>query len=225
FMEYLVNISKRRTFWSLNEAILKITILITNTPYPSRKIQPEYGVSTSIGYGVSNFLSNTAYSFKLINTAYPLPLDTAYRSSGTETEILCMTRSSTNELFTPYKEPEREFRSSRRHFKSLSLDELRSPDFNLFSDQEYSEEEEAKAMAETMEQYMSKTRTDYGSGVARPKIEEKDSFELKGQFLKELRENTFSGSDNEDANEHIEKVLKIVDLFHVPNITEDQLML
>ncbi|GJZ18909.1 hypothetical protein Tco_0555499 [Tanacetum coccineum] len=92
----------------------------------------------------------------------------------------CMTRSSTNKLFTPYKEPEQEFRSSRRHFKSLSLDELRSPDFNLFSDQEYSEEEEAEAMAETMEQYMSKTQTDYGSGVARPKIEEKDSFELKG---------------------------------------------
>ncbi|GJY08137.1 hypothetical protein Tco_0375191 [Tanacetum coccineum] len=121
-----------------------------------------------------------------------------------------MTKSLTNELFTPYKEPEREFRSSRRHFKSLSLDELRSPDFNLFSDQEYSEDEEVKAMTETMEQYMSKTRTDYRSGVARPKIEEKDSFELKGQFLKELRENTFSGSDNEDANEHIEKVLEII---------------
>ncbi|GJZ87962.1 reverse transcriptase domain-containing protein [Tanacetum coccineum] len=113
----------------------------------------------------------------------------------------------------------------RRHFKSLSLDKLRSPDFNLFSYQEYLEEEEAEAIAETMEQYISKTRTDYGLGVARPKIEEKDSFELKGQFLKELRENTFSGSDNEDANEHIEKVLKIVDLFHVPNITKDQLML
>ncbi|GJW75390.1 NADH dehydrogenase subunit 6, mitochondrial [Tanacetum coccineum] len=112
-----------------------------------------------------------------------------------------MTRSSTNELFTPYKEPEREFLSSRRHFKTLSLDELRSPDFNLLSDQEYLEEEEAEAMAETMD------------------------FELKGQFLKELGENTFSGLDNEDANEHIEKVLKIVDLFHVPNITVDQLML
>ncbi|GJT39626.1 hypothetical protein Tco_0939491 [Tanacetum coccineum] len=37
----------------------------------------------------------------------------------------------TTKLFTPYKEPEREFRSSRRHFKTLSLDELRSPDFNL----------------------------------------------------------------------------------------------
>ncbi|GJT65046.1 mitochondrial proton/calcium exchanger protein-like protein isoform X1 [Tanacetum coccineum] len=76
-------------------------------------------------------------------------------------------------------------------------------------------------MAETMEQYMSKTRTDYGSGVARPKIDNKDQFELKGQFLKELRENTFSGWDNEDANEHIEKFLKIVDLFHVPNITQE----
>ncbi|GKE81805.1 hypothetical protein Tco_1551805, partial [Tanacetum coccineum] len=42
---------------------------------------------------------------------------------------------------------------------------------------------------------------------------------------KELRENTFSGSDNEDVNEHIEKVLEIVNLFHVPNITVDQLML
>ncbi|GJW94438.1 hypothetical protein Tco_0174110, partial [Tanacetum coccineum] len=112
-----------------------------------------------------------------------------------------------------------------RHFKTLSLDELRSPDFNLLSDQEYSEEEEEEAMAETMEQYISKTRTGYGSGVAMPKIDNKDQFELKGQFLKELRENTFSSLDNEDANEHIEKVLEIVDLFHVPNITVDQLML
>ncbi|GKC48401.1 hypothetical protein Tco_1066123 [Tanacetum coccineum] len=38
-MEYLVNISKMRAFWSLNEDILKITILTTNTPYPLRKIR------------------------------------------------------------------------------------------------------------------------------------------------------------------------------------------
>ncbi|GJX58947.1 hypothetical protein Tco_0290337 [Tanacetum coccineum] len=76
-----------------------------------------------------------------------------------------------------------------------------------------------------MEQYMRKTQADYGLGVARPKIEDKDNFELKGQFLKELRTNTFSGSDHEDANEHIEKVLEIVDLFHIPNITIDQVML
>ncbi|GKD39334.1 mitochondrial proton/calcium exchanger protein-like protein isoform X1, partial [Tanacetum coccineum] len=88
-----------------------------------------------------------------------------------------------------------------KHFKTLSLDESRSPDFDLFSDQEeYSKEEVAKTMAETMEQYMS-------------------------QFLKELHDNTFSGSDHEDANIHIEKVLEIVDLFYIPNITIDQVML
>ncbi|GKG23632.1 hypothetical protein Tco_0391668, partial [Tanacetum coccineum] len=76
-----------------------------------------------------------------------------------------------------------------------------------------------------MEQYMSKTQADYGSGVAKPKIEDNDNFEQKGQFLKELRTNTFSGSDHEDANEHIEKVLEIIDLFHIPNITIDQVML
>ncbi|GKD77295.1 hypothetical protein Tco_1339916 [Tanacetum coccineum] len=135
-MEYLVNISKRRAFWSLNEDILKITILKTNTSYPSRKIRriracthqrpqrnkAQYAVSRRSQYAVSKI----------------------------------------------------------RHFKSLSLEELRSPDFNLFSDQEHSKEEEAETMAETMEQYMNKTRMDYGSGVARPKIEEKDSFEMKG---------------------------------------------
>ncbi|GJS81638.1 zinc finger, CCHC-type containing protein [Tanacetum coccineum] len=96
-----------------------------------------------------------------------------------------MTRSSTNELFTTYKEPEREFRSSRRYFKTLSLDELRSLDFSLLSDQEYSEEEVTETMAETMEH----------------------------------------GSDHEDANKHIEKVLEIEDLFHIPNITIDPVML
>ncbi|GJY85351.1 retrovirus-related pol polyprotein from transposon TNT 1-94 [Tanacetum coccineum] len=87
-----------------------------------------------------------------------------------------------------------------RHFKTLSLDELRLPDFNLLSDQEYSKEEEAEGMAETMEQYMSKTRTDFESGVPRPKIDNKDQFELEGQFLKELRENTFSGLDVGSVN-------------------------
>ncbi|GJV33165.1 hypothetical protein Tco_1393565 [Tanacetum coccineum] len=66
---------------------------------------------------------------------------------------------------------------------------------------------------QTMEEYMMKTRKDYGSGVARPKFDKDAKFELKGQFLKELRDHTFSGSENEDANEHIERVLEIVDLF------------
>nr|GEV52235.1 hypothetical protein [Tanacetum cinerariifolium] len=77
----------------------------------------------------------------------------------------------------------------------------------------------------TMEEYMTRTREGYGSGIARPKIKEKDHFEQKGQFLKELHNNTFSGSNNKDVNEHIKKVLKIVDSFHIPNITQDQVVL
>ncbi|GKA75137.1 retrovirus-related pol polyprotein from transposon TNT 1-94 [Tanacetum coccineum] len=71
-------------------------------------------------------------------------------------------------------------------------------------------------MTKTMEHYMSETRENYGSGVTRPMINQDTPFELKGQFLKELRDNTFSGSEHEDANEHIKKVLEIVDLFHIP---------
>ncbi|GJY31732.1 hypothetical protein Tco_0415227 [Tanacetum coccineum] len=133
-----------------------------------------------------------------------------------------MTRSSTKELFTPFKNPEQESRSSRKLFKTLSLDESNSPEFDLFSDlEENSEEEVAKTMSKTMEECMCKTRGDYRSGVAKPEIDDKDHFELKGQFLKELRDNTFNGSDHEYANEHIERVLETVDLFHIPNITQD----
>ncbi|GJS46437.1 hypothetical protein Tco_0596558 [Tanacetum coccineum] len=141
-----------------------------------------------------------------------------------QAQYACMTRSSTKEIFTPFENSEREFRSSRKLFKTPSLDELSSPKIDLFSDlEENSKEEVAKTMAKTMEQYMSKNRADYGSAVTRPNFDDKDHFELKGQFLKELRDNTFSGSNHEDVNEHIEKVLEIVDLFHIPNITQDQI--
>nr|GEX65326.1 hypothetical protein [Tanacetum cinerariifolium] len=92
-----------------------------------------------------------------------------------------MTRSSTTKLVTPFKEPEREFQSSRKLVRTRS--------------------------------------------IAMPKIDEKAHIELKGQFLKELRDNTFNGADNEDVSKHIEKILDIVDLFHIPKVTPDQIML
>ncbi|GJX20713.1 hypothetical protein Tco_0223390 [Tanacetum coccineum] len=171
-----------------------------------------------------------AHIYMLTEVKYPLPSRVCQamlekRLIGDRKDE-CMTRSLTKELLTPFKNPEREFRSSRKLFKTLSLDESRSPVFGLFSDiEKNSEEEVAKTMAKTMEEYMSKTQANYRSGVTRPKIDDKDYFELKGQFLKELRDNTFNGLDHEDANEHIEKFLEIVDLFHVPNITQDQIRL
>nr|GEW62203.1 hypothetical protein [Tanacetum cinerariifolium]GEW62366.1 hypothetical protein [Tanacetum cinerariifolium] len=90
---------------------------------------------------------------------------------------------------------------------------------------EQSKEEVRETMTETMEQYMRKIRGDYVLGVTRPAINQDTQFELKGQFLKELYDNTFTGLEHEDANEHIKKVIKIVDLFHIPKITQDQIML
>nr|GEY01097.1 hypothetical protein [Tanacetum cinerariifolium] len=131
-----------------------------------------------------------------------------------------MTRSSTKELFKPFENSEREFHSFRKLFKTPGLDVSSSREFKLFYDlEENFEEEVAETLAKTIEQYMSKTRAGYRSGVTMPKIDDKYHFELKGQFLKELRDNTFSGLDHEDANEHIEKVLETFDLFHIPNIT------
>ncbi|GJX21258.1 hypothetical protein Tco_0223935 [Tanacetum coccineum] len=98
-----------------------------------------------------------------------------------------MTRSSTKELFKPFENPEREFRSYRKLFKTPSLDESSSPEFDLFSDlEEHFEEEVTGTMTKT---------------------------------IAEVHVQDPSGSDHEDANEHIEKVLEIVDLFHIPNIT------
>ncbi|GJX34427.1 hypothetical protein Tco_0245984 [Tanacetum coccineum] len=166
-MEYLVNISKRRAFWSLNDDILKIyysdyryaVSIKEDTVYPclhSPKTTKETSPIRRIQRRSIRRIQDIVCEYSGRYQAWSLLQETPIRriqSLG----YACMTRSSTNELFTPYKEPEREFRSSRRHFKTLSLDELRSPDFNSFSDQEYSEEEVAETMAKTMEQYMSKT--------------------------------------------------------------------
>nr|GEZ23367.1 hypothetical protein [Tanacetum cinerariifolium] len=125
-----------------------------------------------------------------------------------------MKRSLNKDLIQCFDKPERVFHSNLKLFKTSILDYSSSLEFDLFFEYEdQSEGEVTKTMTEpTMEEYMTKIQEGYGSGVSRPKIKEKDHFELKGQFLKEVRDNTFSGSDNEDANEHIEKVLKIVDL-------------
>ncbi|GJV26237.1 hypothetical protein Tco_1378932 [Tanacetum coccineum] len=137
-----------------------------------------------------------------------------------------MTRSSTKELLLPFENSEHKFRSKRRLFDTPSLIESNSPEFdNIFDIKEQSEEGERETMTETIEQYMSKTRENYGSAVTRPTINQDTPFELKGKFLKELHDNTFSGLEHEDENEHIKKVLEIVDLFHIPKVTQDQIKL
>nr|GEY04035.1 hypothetical protein [Tanacetum cinerariifolium] len=118
------------------------------------------------------------------------------------------------------------FRSKRRLYETPGLVESSSQELDLFSDiKEHSEEETTEIMTETMEQYMSKSHGNYGSGVVRPKINDKTHFELKGKYLKYIRENTFNGVEHEDVNEHIKKVHEIIELFHIPKVTQEQVML
>ncbi|GKA30510.1 hypothetical protein Tco_0716815 [Tanacetum coccineum] len=48
---------------------------------------------------------------------------------------------------------------------------------------------------------------------------------MKSQFMRELREDTFSGNKNDDAYEHVEIFLDIINLFNIPGVTHDAVLL
>ncbi|GJZ19204.1 hypothetical protein Tco_0555794 [Tanacetum coccineum] len=68
----------------------------------------------------------------------------------------------------------------------------------------------------TMEQYLALSRENQAPGVVKPEIEGNANFKIKSQFMRELREDTFSRNKEEDAHDHIDRVLSIVGLFIIP---------
>ncbi|GJU17444.1 hypothetical protein Tco_1145410 [Tanacetum coccineum] len=77
----------------------------------------------------------------------------------------------------------------------------------------------------TMEQYLALSRENQASGMVKLEIEGNVNFEIKSQFMRELREDAFSGNKYEDAHDHIDRVLSIVGLFNIPGVTKDAVML
>nr|GEU59154.1 putative reverse transcriptase domain-containing protein [Tanacetum cinerariifolium] len=61
------------------------------------------------------------------------------------------------------------------------------------------------------------------SGITSITVNGKNAYELKGKFLDDLHKNAFSGTNGEDAVEHIEYFLKIVDPTDLPNVNQDKL--
>ncbi|GKE51395.1 hypothetical protein Tco_1486551 [Tanacetum coccineum] len=80
-------------------------------------------------------------------------------------------------------------------------------------------------MIPTLEEYVNKTRGDYYSGITKMMINGKATYELKGKFLDDLWNKAFSGTNGEDAVEHIENFLKIIDLLDLPNVSYERLRL
>ena len=77
----------------------------------------------------------------------------------------------------------------------------------------------------TLEEYLALNRDEQGPGLVRPTIGADVQFEIKPQFMRELREKPFTGLKTEDAYEHVENVLYITSLFNVPGVSHDAVML
>ncbi|GKA98605.1 hypothetical protein Tco_0826542 [Tanacetum coccineum] len=72
-------------------------------------------------------------------------------------------------------------------------------------------------MKSITEEYVTQGRDDYYSGITKAMINGKTAYKLKGKFLDDLQNNTFSGTNGEDAVEHIENFLKIINPLVFPN--------
>ncbi|GKE19973.1 hypothetical protein Tco_1431485 [Tanacetum coccineum] len=77
----------------------------------------------------------------------------------------------------------------------------------------------------TMEQYMDLIRDNNRSGMVTPEIRNEVDFKITSQFMKELRRNLFTDTEDEDAHKHVRRVLEIADLFHILGVTHDSIML
>ncbi|GKD02266.1 hypothetical protein Tco_1177240 [Tanacetum coccineum] len=70
---------------------------------------------------------------------------------------------------------------------------------------------------------MTNDQANYYSGITNITVNGKNAYELKGKFLDDLHNNAFSGTNREDAVEHIEYFLKIVDPIDLLNVNQDKL--
>nr|GEX47802.1 hypothetical protein [Tanacetum cinerariifolium] len=75
----------------------------------------------------------------------------------------------------------------------------------------------------TIKEFAANDQANYYSGITCIKVNEKNDYELKGKFLDDLHNNAFSRPNGEDAVEHIEYFLRIVDLIDLPNVNQDKL--
>ncbi|GJU14036.1 hypothetical protein Tco_1136432 [Tanacetum coccineum] len=77
----------------------------------------------------------------------------------------------------------------------------------------------------TMDQYLALTRGNQAPDVVKLEIGGNVNFEIKIQFMRDLRGDTFSENKNKNAHDHVERVLDIVNLFNIPGVLHDAVML
>ncbi|GJZ49403.1 hypothetical protein Tco_0603593 [Tanacetum coccineum] len=75
----------------------------------------------------------------------------------------------------------------------------------------------------TTKEFATNDQANYYSRITSIKVLGKNAYELKGKFLDDLHNNAFSGTNGEDAVEHIEYILGIVDRIDLSNVNQDKL--
>nr|GFA53867.1 hypothetical protein [Tanacetum cinerariifolium] len=70
-----------------------------------------------------------------------------------------------------------------------------------------------------MEHYIALLQENQAPSVIKPKIGDNVNFKIKSQFMRELREDTFSENKNEDAHNHVDRVLN---MGSIPRMTPTQ---
>nr|GEV84652.1 ribonuclease H-like domain-containing protein [Tanacetum cinerariifolium] len=77
----------------------------------------------------------------------------------------------------------------------------------------------------TMEEFAIDNQENSYSRIISITVSGKIAYELKGKFLDDLHDNAFSGTNREDAIEHIEYFLKIINPINLPNVNHERLRL
>ncbi|GKC82085.1 hypothetical protein Tco_1137802 [Tanacetum coccineum] len=77
----------------------------------------------------------------------------------------------------------------------------------------------------TIEQYLALSRENQAPGVVKQEIRGNVNFEIKSQFMRELREDTCSKNKNEDVHDHVDRVLNIVSFFNIFGVSQDAVLL
>ncbi|GJW72519.1 putative reverse transcriptase domain-containing protein [Tanacetum coccineum] len=213
-MEYVVKVSKRRAFQSLNEDILKITILKTNTPYPSRKIwciracthqrpqkiKDQYTISRGLNTGISMGLPwYRVHTVVLNDPGRLLAIHVMHTTLVSETRYVRYTLhdSSRNNQFMRWLEYH-----GGDYNESMYLELQRANPADIFT-------------CVTGKKAQSESNLSITSNEIK--------IDLSKEFLVELQKNMYHGTHYEDVADHIAKVLKMVDLIYIPGVDSHQL--
>nr|GEY82102.1 hypothetical protein [Tanacetum cinerariifolium] len=101
-----------------------------------------------------------------------------------------MSRRSNYKLVTLFFDPERHFHA-RKNLTQIFVHNIFSFYESDASKLKFEEMGEVDIDTLTMKQYMALTRGNHRPGVVRPEIANNVNFKIKGQFMKELRDNIF----------------------------------